>query len=87
MTKIDLFLGSDIGLWSLEQVAHESIRRVFTFDSTIAKMATQYGIEVIPKNANLMLFDPSDIGFSIHYPRIFHPPLLKKYQKIFRNQL
>jgi methionyl-tRNA formyltransferase len=82
MTRVDLLLGSDIGLWVLDRIASEHVCRVFAVDSNIAKAAAYRGIEVFLDNANHVFFEPSDIGFSVHYPRILHPPLLGRYQKI-----
>jgi len=83
MEQIDLFLGSDIGLWALRTIDCQYVRRVFTLDSTIFQTATHYGLEVFADDVNRVAFEPSNIGFSVHYPRIIRPPLLGRYKKIY----
>lgn len=83
MTPVDLFLGGDIGLWLLERITPEHVRRVFTFDLEIAEAATRCRLDVLLDNANRVQFKPSATGFSIHYPRILFPPLLERYHKVF----
>ena len=83
MTKVDLLLGSDLGLWVLETVNPEYISCVFTLDLNIAALAARYGIEVFTDNVNQVVFEPSNISLSVHYPRIIQLPLLKRYKKIY----
>ena len=35
----DLYLGSDLGLWALQQVPSSIIGKVFTFDNKIAELS------------------------------------------------
>jgi methionyl-tRNA formyltransferase len=83
MRQVDLFLGSDIGLWALETIDRRQVRRVFTLDSKISEAAIRYGLEVFTCNANCVTFEASDIGFSVHYPRILKPDLINYYQNIY----
>ena len=83
MYQIDLFLGSDIGLWVLEQISPSSVGQIFTLDESIAIAARNFGKEVWLENANSVEFSPSQYGFSIHYPRILKPNLIAKYRKIY----
>lgn len=82
MTKVDLFLGSDLGLWILDRIDRKDVCRVFTLDLQIAELAGKMGVEVFVDNANVS-DKSSSVGFSIHYPRILHPPLLERYHKIY----
>ena len=83
MTKIDLYLGGDLGIWTLQNISSESIARVFTTDKTIANLALSYNIAVETSSPNLIDFQPSKIGFSVHYPVIFKSEIISKYRKIY----
>lgn len=80
---IDLYLGSDIGLWALEQVPREVVKNVLTLDEHISCLAHTRDLNVITKNANRVTFEASQIGFSVHYPRIIRGPLIQKYRKLY----
>ena len=83
MTKVDLYLGGDLGIWTLQNISSESIARVFTTDKTIANLALSYNIAVETSSPNLIDFQPSKIGFSVHYPVIFKSEIISKYRKIY----
>lgn len=80
---IDLYLGSDLGLWTLQQIPFVQIGQVFTLEQKIAEQAIYLGLKVQNKNANLVKFHPSEIGLSVHYPRIIKPHLIAKYHKLY----
>ncbi|MEG4457137.1 formyltransferase family protein [Microcoleus sp. N9_A1] len=83
MTKVDLYLGGDLGIWTLKNVSSEFIARVFTTDEAIADIAISYNIAVETSNPNSIDFQPSEIGFSVHYPVIFKSEIISKYSKIY----
>ncbi|MEG4111292.1 MULTISPECIES: formyltransferase family protein [unclassified Microcoleus] len=83
MTKVDLYLGGDLGIWTLQNVSTEFIARVFTTDEVIANIAVSYNLAVETSNPNFIDFQPSEIGFSVHYPVIFKSEILSKYSKIY----
>ena len=83
MTKIDLYLGGDLGIWTLQNISSESIARVFTTDKQIADIALIYNLAVETSNPNFIDFKPSKIGFSVHYPVIFKSEMISKYRKIY----
>lgn len=83
MKKVDLYLGGDLGIWTLENVSTEFITRVFTADEAIADIAVSYNIGVETSNPNFIDFQPSEIGFSVHYPVIFKAEIISKYSKIY----
>lgn len=82
-SKIDLYLGGDLGLWSLRQVRAENVGHVFTFDEETARAALALGLSVRTENANAVEFEPSEIGFSVHYPRVIKPHLIERYRKLY----
>ena len=81
--KVDLYLGGDLGFWTLQQVPLDSIKQVFTSDDDIAKAARSLGTKVWMANADLIDFVPSEVGFSVHYPRILTQDIISKYRKIY----
>jgi methionyl-tRNA formyltransferase len=81
--QIDLYLHSEIGLWSLDQVNLSNVGQVFTLDEGIARHARDMGFKVWTKNANSLDFAPSEIGFSVHYRPIFKKALIEKYRKVY----
>ena len=83
LKSIDLFLGSDIGYWALDHLDLSKVMNVFTIDDQIYLHAESLGLSVSMKNANLVEFIPSNIGFSIHYPRIIKPHLISQYKKLY----
>jgi methionyl-tRNA formyltransferase len=83
MNKIDLYLNGDLGLWALKNISTESIKQIFTTEKEIVEYAKAYNIEIFLDNPNEISFEPSQIGISIHYPRIFKNHLISKYHKIY----
>jgi methionyl-tRNA formyltransferase len=83
MGRIDLYLGGELGLWGLGQTRAGEVRHVFTFDAEIAEAARARGLTAWAENANAVEFDASEVGFSVHYPRVLKPPLIAKYRKIY----
>lgn len=82
-TGIDLYLGSDIGLWALDQIAKEDIKHVLTLDHKIANYAQVKGLVTLMGDANEADFKPANTGLSVHYPRIVKPALIARYQQIY----
>lgn len=80
---LDFYLGSDIGLWVLEQVSPQHIERIFTFDRTIAARAEAMGVPTYTQNANEVPFTPAQMGISVHYPRLIREPLIRQYRKLY----
>jgi methionyl-tRNA formyltransferase len=83
MGRIDLYLGSDLGHWALEQIPAGDIRQVFTLDESIAEAARKLGVKVWVEDANSVNFDPAGFGFSIHYPRILKPAVISRYDGLY----
>src|SRR4051794_38058491 len=83
LPKIDLFLGSKIGLWVLEHIPIVQIGQIFTFDDEISKMAADKGVRVFRENANTAVFSPSPTGYSIHYPRVLKPHLISGFERLY----
>jgi methionyl-tRNA formyltransferase len=80
---VDLYLGSDMGLWVLDQIESDAVRQAITFDEGIAAKAESHGIRVLRGNANSIPFVPADIGLSVHYPRLLKPHLIAQYRKLY----
>ena len=83
MGRVDLYLGGGVGLWALRRVAARDVRGVFTFDAETAREARALGLAAREGNANSLEFEPAEVGFSVHYPRIIRPHLIAKYRKIY----
>jgi len=83
VNRIDLFLGGDLGLWSLGRVSPQEVGQVFTPDAKIIAAAEALGIRATNVNANTIELIAAPIGFSVHYPRMIKPHLIEKYQKIY----
>lgn len=80
---VDLYLGGDLGLWVLQNIAVTPVRQVLTIDETIAHFAQEIGLKVWLGNANEFVFTTSKTGLSVHYPRILREKLIAQYQKIY----
>jgi len=78
--KVDLFLGSRIGLWVLDEVSKDEVGRIFTFDDEIAENARRLGFEVSVENVNSLDYSPSRRGLSVHYPRVLKPHLISRFE-------
>lgn len=81
--EVDFYLGGDLGEWVLKTATLNFVRQVFTLDENIVRIAQKCGLTVHLRNPNSISFDPSTIGFSIHYPRILKNKLIQKYIRIY----
>lgn len=81
--KIDLYLGSDLGLWTLDQISRDCVKQVITLEDQISSRAHMKDIKVILGNANGVDFEPTGVGLSVHYPKILRQNLLSCYRKIY----
>jgi methionyl-tRNA formyltransferase len=72
--RVDLFLGSDIGLWTIGEIDPSAVGVVVTEDDEISARATDRGLAVArhPSGAQRAL--------SVHYPRILSDELLALYE-------
>ena len=71
--KVDLFLGSDIGLWALNEIPKEFVNNVFTFDNRIREVARSFEKD----NPQAMY------GINIHYPKVFKLEFINSYDKLY----
>jgi methionyl-tRNA formyltransferase len=83
MSRVDSYLGGDLGLWALQYMSVDSIGQVISLDEKIAEAARSRGMIAWLANANALDSPASEVGFSVHYPRILKPELIAKYQKIY----
>jgi methionyl-tRNA formyltransferase len=81
--KIDLLLGSDIGVWALNRVSRDQIEQVITLEEPLAERARSLGLQTLLGNANSMNYVPSRVGFSLHYQAILKAELMAKYERIY----
>lgn len=81
--SVDLYLGSDLGLWVLQQANERDIQRVITADENIASCAKSKSIPVIFGNANAVEFENAEAGLSVHYPRLLKSGLISKYKHLY----
>lgn len=82
-SKVDLYLGGDLGIWVLQQVEVAQINQVVTLDNSIAELAHRLKLPAWVGNANELEFAAGVTGFSVHYPRILRKPLIGRYAKIY----
>jgi methionyl-tRNA formyltransferase len=83
MSKLDLFVGGDIGAWVLSQVYSNDIEQVFAANDTLSENARRLGMRATSENINACDFAPAQIGFSVHYPHIIKPHIIARYKKIY----
>ena len=83
MEPIDLYLGSDLGLWALKQTPPDCIKQVITEDDEISSEAQARNINVVPGNPNNVNFEFASSGLSVHYPKILGQSLISRYSKIY----
>jgi len=83
LLRIDLYLGSDVGKWVLDQIEGRSVGRIVTLDAHIAHLAQDRGYVVSQGAPEALNFRPAEVGFSIHYPRVFSPRFLVRYRKMY----
>ena len=81
--KIDLLLGSDVGVWALNCVPTDQIEQVITLDEPLAERAQSLGLKTILGNVNSVPYVPARVGFSLHYQAILKPDLIAKYHKVY----
>jgi len=81
--RVDLYLGSDLGLWALDQIEGERVGQVLTEDREIVEACQQLGLTVHCGNPNLVEFIPTEVAFSIQFRTILRPPLLSRYRHAF----
>jgi methionyl-tRNA formyltransferase len=81
--SVDLFLGSVIGLWVLQQIVPDDVNQVFTLDQDILEFANRAGIRSSTEHPAEAAFESAGVGFSIHYPTVFKPEFIAKYQTIY----
>ncbi len=75
--RVDLLLGSDIGLWAAQVVPPADVRLVITSDDTIAEVARDRGIQVDTAPAE------GDVALSVHYPRLLPASELMRYGAVY----
>lgn len=81
---VDLLLGSEIGLWALEQVERRDVGMVVTIDEEIDRAAGRLGFRHRLADLNSCPeFAKSSRALSIHYPRILSESVLGRYEEIF----
>lgn len=83
MKKVDLFLGSDLGSWVLEQVSPESTGCIITLDQSIADIAREKKHRVLFGDIHQMAYDPSELGISVHYRQVLKALFISRYKKIY----
>lgn len=74
--SVDLYVGSDIGHWALEQVARPEVGTIFTLDADLGRLAVEREMEVEgPPRA--------PVALSVHYPRVLLPVELARYEAVY----
>jgi methionyl-tRNA formyltransferase len=72
--RVDLFLGSDIGLWAIGEVDPTAVGGVVTEDDEIAANAIARGFAVTRAPSG------ADRALSVHYPHVLSAELLARYK-------
>jgi methionyl-tRNA formyltransferase len=83
MTLLDLYLGSPLGLWALDQVTVDKIGTVVTTDAEIAGTAQARHFRVEFGSPDQCDAVSGSVGLSVHYPHIFPETFLNKYWKMY----
>jgi Formyl transferase len=81
--RVDLFLGSELGLWVLGQVCPDDVNQVVTLDLAIGETSRRLGFRTQLGNANEIELEAGHVGLSVHYPKVFKPEMIAKYQKLY----
>ncbi len=81
--KVDLLLGSNLGVWILQNVLPDQVGTIITLDEDIAQLGRHMGITVHIGDVNSLLYQPTHIGLSVHYPKILQPKTISNYYKIY----
>ena len=78
--KVDLFLGSDIGIWAISNTPKEFVNLVFSLDEKIKEYCriNNYNLSYLDSN-----FKNSNFGISVHYPKIIPNAIINKYKSIY----
>ena len=70
--KFDLYLGSNLGRWTLLNSAPEMVASVKTLDPEIERLALSLGFRCTEEIS-------SDYGISVHWPKLFSVDFIDKY--------
>lgn len=81
--RVDLYLGSPLGRWALDQVRFEEIATVVSSDPDIAETARMRGFDVIQGSPKDCATSVARTGLSVHYPHIFSASFLARYRKMY----
>lgn len=76
--KVDLFLDGEMGEWTVRNCPHEA--RVISRSSQILKVAEKRGFETFKDHRSIAT---GEIGWSVHYPKIFSQAFLGRYRAIY----
>ncbi len=79
--KIDFFLNHQIGLFVLDELSIQNTSNLITYDEKIAKKAKERGFDPLRGHDKIKNF--GNIGFSIHYEKIFNPEFIEKYDRLY----
>ena len=80
---IDLYLGGDLGSWTLDQVGDTPIRAVFSYDEEILNAARRSSQRTDRDPPDPRDIETGSVAVCIHYPRIFPPDLIDRYQVMY----
>ena len=83
MEPLDLYLGSEIGQWALEQVPSPLIKQVFTLDNDTCRLAQGKNITTWQDDANRTSCNRSTVGFCVHYPKLLEAHVLSQYERLY----
>lgn len=80
---VDLYLGSDLGLWVLDNIDPSDAHRVVTIQDDIASKAQEFGLDVHRGHANTLESSGRRVALSVHYQRILGQELLDSYESAY----
>jgi methionyl-tRNA formyltransferase len=79
-SRIDLYLGGDLGSWVLDRVDAASIGTVVTTEGALATIAKDRGMTVSAEAPALEEGKTRVVALSVHYPKILPAEVLGRYE-------
>jgi dTDP-4-amino-4,6-dideoxygalactose transaminase/folate-dependent phosphoribosylglycinamide formyltransferase PurN len=80
---IDLYLGGSLAAWALEFVNPSEVSTVITTAEELAAAARQRGFRTLVSERVCTPAEPAGTAVSIHYPRVFPPEMIGRYQRMY----
>jgi methionyl-tRNA formyltransferase len=80
---IDLYLGGDLGRWTLGQVGDTQIHSVFSYDDDILDAARTCSQRTDRDPPDPRHVETGSVAVCVHYPRVFSAALIARYRVMY----